>query len=128
VPFHRRIRALLLVLVLVSPTAQALLAEVTATLSSSLPNFADDGLGLGTCFNTWPFQCTIKVLPLGVSPTAHALLAEVAATPNSWPLMVNEPAGASDPARAAAAVAGVAPPATPARSSGTADSLTERVM
>jgi hypothetical protein len=54
VPFHRRIRDLLL-----EPTAQALLAEVAAT-ADRLPA----GLGLGTCFQAVPFQCRISVLVL----------------------------------------------------------------
>jgi hypothetical protein len=83
-PFHRRIRVLKLLLVVVEPTAQALRAEVAATAASEL-NLAEDGLGLDTRFHAAPFQCTIKVLPLLVEPTAQAFLAEVAATPERPP-------------------------------------------
>jgi hypothetical protein len=40
------------------PTAHALLAEVAATEISSL---SAEGLGLGTCVQAVPFQCSAKV-------------------------------------------------------------------
>jgi hypothetical protein len=43
------------------------------------------GLGLGTRFQTLPFQWMIMVLPLLVMPTAQALRADVAATPDRLP-------------------------------------------
>jgi len=42
-----------------SPTAQTLLAEVAATPDREPPL---PGLGLATCFQAWPFQCTIRLL------------------------------------------------------------------
>jgi DNA-binding CsgD family transcriptional regulator len=47
------------------PTAQALVAETTATPFRELPTVA--GLGLATCCHAWPFQCRISVLPAGPS-------------------------------------------------------------
>src|SRR5262249_5307275 len=102
VPFQRTIKTL--AVLLMTPTAQALRAEVAATPLRVLP---DAGLGLGTCFQVVPFQCMIKVLPLPRSPTAQALRAEVAATPSRAPLVLREvprPAG-----RAATAPAALAP-------------------
>src|SRR6266566_2622072 len=63
------------------PTAQALLAEVAATLDRLL---SFPGPGLATCAHLRPSQCKIRVFsprPLESSPTAQASLAEVAATP-----------------------------------------------
>ena len=40
------------------------------------------GVGLGTCVQALPSQCSITVWPLSlVPPTAQALVAEIAATP-----------------------------------------------
>src|SRR6266571_4409954 len=82
VPFHRSIRVLAAP---TSPTAQALVREVAATLKRAAP---PAGLGLGTLVHPVPFHRAIRVvmtspgpLPLSVPPTAQALLAEVAATP-----------------------------------------------
>src|SRR5215467_7373336 len=62
-----------------SPTAQTLLADVAATPARPP---AVPGLGLATWVHVWPFQRSIRVLPVEPAPaTAHALLAEVAVTP-----------------------------------------------
>src|SRR6266568_2125022 len=86
VPFHRSIRVLAAP---TSPTAQALVREVAATLKRAAP---PAGLGLGTLVHPVPFHRAIRVvmtspgpLPLSVPPTAQALLADVAATPMSMP-------------------------------------------
>src|SRR6516165_3291907 len=66
----------------VRPTAQALVAEVAATLDRSLAPVP--GLGLGWMAQSCPFQCWIRVWPVPVLkyvPTAQASEAEVAATP-----------------------------------------------
>ena len=66
------------------PTAQALLADVAATLLRPLPNCPKDGLGLGTRCQAVPFQCRIKLVsgevPWETAPTAQALRPEVTAT------------------------------------------------
>src|SRR5690349_4682414 len=63
-----------------SPAAQTLLADVAATLARPL---AVPGLGLGTCFQALPFQCSIRGFPAEPAvPTAHALLVVAAATPD----------------------------------------------
>jgi hypothetical protein len=76
VPFHRRIRVLLQLLV--HPTAQALVAEVAATPNRSLP---PTGFGLGTCAHAVPFHRSMSVWAPPMLPTAHAFAAETAATP-----------------------------------------------
>ena len=126
VPFHRTISGLglLLVVQLLQPTAQALLADVAATPDRLLPV----GSGLDTVFQAIPFHRRIRALPPLVPPTAQALLAEVAATPDRRPLAAEDPAGPRDPAAAAAAITGETPATTPASSSGTARTLTERVI
>src|SRR5215469_15663983 len=58
-----------------SPTAQALLAEVPVTLFSWSPE------GLGIFAHLVPFHARMSV-PVPVKPTDQALLAEVAATPS----------------------------------------------
>ena len=58
---------------LVDPTAQAFVGELTAT-DERKP------AGLGTGRHDFPFQCKIKLPPLLFEPTAHALVGEVAAT------------------------------------------------
>ncbi len=74
-------------LVMVPPTAQALLAEVavTALRSMSAPTKA----GTGTTFQDLPSQCSIRALkslvPLPVQPTAQASLGETTATRSSAP-------------------------------------------
>src|SRR5215470_12332363 len=68
------------------PTAQTLLAEVTAMADRLLK---PPGLGAGTCFQAVPFQCRMRArlvslaraLPPMVKPTAQVLLAEVVPTP-----------------------------------------------
>ena len=78
VPFDRRIK----VLAPLVPTAQALVADVAATLYRLLPA----GAGLATCFHAVPFHRSASVLvvvPVLVPPTAQALVADVAATPSS---------------------------------------------
>src|SRR3984957_17240194 len=77
-PFQCRI-SVLPELVLPSPTTQALLAEVAATLYK----VAFDK-GAETRCQLWPFQCTISA-PEPARPTAQALLAEVAATASRPP-------------------------------------------
>src|SRR5690348_4974959 len=65
------------------PTAQALLAEVAATLPNAPPV---PGCGLVTCAHFWPFQCRIKgwpTVPLEKSPTAQASVADTVRTPRS---------------------------------------------
>src|SRR5215469_9970021 len=70
------------------PTAQALLAEVTATPKKVAP--PGTGFGLAIRLQVPPFQWLITLMlvpalcPLA-PPTAHALLAEVAATPITPP-------------------------------------------
>lgn len=64
-----------------TPTAQALRAEIAATPKRALC----DGLGLGTFFQLLPFQCRTSVLlpkpeRLMVAPTAQTLVAEIAST------------------------------------------------
>jgi len=113
VPFQRTIKAL--AVLVMSPTAHALAAEVAATPLRVLP---DAGLGLVTCFQAVPSQCTIKVLPLPRSPTAQTLLAEVAAAPDRTPLELKEVTLPAGPAAAAPAAPAPAKPdeisATPA--------------
>src|SRR5260370_40499935 len=86
-PSHRRIR-----LMpgphpqLMSPTAQALLADVAATpkRKSARPLLAS-GLGLGTRVHAVPFQRTTRdltLVPAVKEPTAQAVLAAGAATPD----------------------------------------------
>jgi hypothetical protein len=87
---------------------------------------------VGTRVHAVPFHRTIMVLTwsglaaLPVEPTAQALLVEVAATPSREPLTVKDAAGPTGRGRAAA-VTGATPATTPATSSGTARTLTERV-
>ena len=70
----------------VSPTAQALPADVAATAVSS----PGTGFGAVTGVHFVPFQCSSSVIGTPPEdlrmPTAHALVREVAATPNSSPL------------------------------------------
>src|SRR5260370_28600550 len=78
-PFQCSINGILPVLVNVSPTAQALVADVAATLLSSeeMPG----GVGLLTRVHAVPFQCTITVLPVKlVPPAAQTSSGETAAT------------------------------------------------
>src|SRR5580693_9687601 len=69
-----------------TPTAQALFADVAATFLSAAPPFLPPaGVGLGTCFQALPFQWRIRESPLPhpqspVVPTAQAV-AETAPTP-----------------------------------------------
>jgi hypothetical protein len=65
VPFHRTIRMLEVLPLLLVPTAQALVAEVAATPErlASVP-----GLGLGTCFQAVPFHRSIRVFTEKLAP------------------------------------------------------------
>ena len=65
VPFHRTIRMLEPLPLLLLPTAQALVAEVAATPErlASVP-----GLGLGTRFQVVPFHRSISVFTEKLSP------------------------------------------------------------
>ena len=64
---------------------------------------------------------------LPVEPTAQALPADVAATPRRAPLMAKKAARSRDLVPATAAAGATSAP-TPASNSGTATSLTERMM
>ena len=91
-PFQCRIRVFSLLLeplpVTYPPTAQLPLAEVAATPARRAPSPGEvpgPGLGLGTCFQAVPFQCSVRVfvgpMPLPLVPTTQALCGVRAATP-----------------------------------------------
>src|SRR5690242_9619875 len=83
VPFQCTIKVVILLLVKTSPTAQASLCELAATLNRSLSLPVPPGLGLGTCVQLVPSQCSTRVLspaPLEKKPTAQASLADTART------------------------------------------------
>ena len=64
--------------------AQAFLAEVAEVAATPNKMPPPACVGLRTCCQPVPFQCTISVLlKWSKAPTAQALLADVAATPDS---------------------------------------------
>lgn len=106
-PFQRRISVpgVRVVSLPVSPTAQPLDAEATATPNKLPPA---DGVGLSTRFHPEPSQRAISVLGLALSngpacPTAQVLRADAAATAKSVPPAAEDtraiPGRAWDPGR-----------------------------
>src|SRR5215469_8146259 len=86
------------------PTAHAPVADTALTADRPLPR-APPGLGLGTCDQRLPSQCTASVLNtlalVSWSPTAHASVADSALTARSCARGM--PGGASGEAGMAAA-------------------------